>query len=586
MELSRKKEERNSMRDIISEQLSEEYGVKFNPKLAGGFAAYQLNELMPYLNEIITNSINSTNSYLEYKGMRLLSPDEVIEDICYRGKRTFKWDISKNTLYTIEINLNFNGTPLPPKHLLIPFDEHGYIILSDTKYIIAPVLSDGIISTDYASRSVFLRLLRDKLIVTGPDRILYLDDNATKEPLVLCDLYRFNTKNRASRIGKMQTLLALYLLANTGLFSYLSSKYNIPISDMAMIDYKDLTQDIWDNYHVYHVRHERPIETLNVKEFNNYRDYKARPVLLIAKGNDNYAASGLKHIVLSALYILEVLPHYKDAIIDDPDDGELWMEILSRVIFKNNYDISTSVENAIKHYESIHTYTDPMIIRILKMSGIYVDDFFGLIHYVLDNITELMVNAIARKNDMSIRYMDILYYIAYHIIVEINQITYTLTRECEDGPCEYNRAKSIVNARLSRLTIYKLNNGKQGTNISLSVLDYNGSFRVFKNSLIGELQERAMGVVKSTVNQFPVTARTITAYHLSYGSIYGVPKAAPTALLRPNPTMELDEFNRLKLSPEEKETSDYLNSLLKDRSSTEEEKAISVEMGEEIDIEE
>ena len=393
---------------------------EFNPELMKGISIQYVSKIATHLDAIIKSAIStlSDNTLLTYKGFRRISPKEDYFNNINSAMTKNVVDISTNYLTKVEFGFDYNGTPIN-RIIALPYVERGGILrLSDSYYGVVPVLSEYPISP--APGELFIRLLRDKLNIRKMDRNILIDGVKTPKQILHSRSYKL-LKNVNDIIP-----IALYMFVKHGFFGVFEKFFNtIPI---IYADPNINTDSLKNEYVEYTTTGIKP---KNIQS-NNYAPHSIK--ILIKK---DAITPYLEVIVSSLIYSFDMSPQFAMGIkkvagkkkesnavftTEDVDDESLfWVSLLGKIVFKNKFSMDRVLVDMFEHIDILNGYMDTIIKDKLKEAGIVIDDFFDLIAWVMENFHELVLNHEKYSSNLENRYIEILYYILFDLIVAVNK---------------------------------------------------------------------------------------------------------------------------------------------------------------------
>jgi len=518
------------MNDVLSAMM-DEVTPSFNPDVVNGLATESVKSAPEYIDAIIKSSMRSATPKLEYHGWRVLSPKEEYDTLFTTGNNRINYDIAVSDLYKIELLFSYNGAKLPKRYLYMPFlDDGGMMHISDTLYHVVPVLSDTVVSPN--EKEVFIRLLRDKLIFKRSNRNVIKDGHKISGQVISSTIYRTTTRGIKDDLGSIVPPIALYLLAEYGMKDAFKKYSGIE----PIITYEEDLTKYKKDYIIYESTRLKP---RSLKE-NNYIGHDVK--VLIPKGSDN---PFVENMVVGLIYTLDASASKARELADAINSNDVsnekmyWKLLLGRIIFKNNYSADRIYMDIVDHFISLKSYIDSLIMTKLAEINIIVNDFFDLLAVILGKYSEWLLNSKSYNNNIFNRYIDVLYYILYDIILGVNKTIFELTRKSVKKDLNVNEVVRIFNHNLSPRKIFQIVKSAS-MNITLLLTDNAGDNKYHKVTSVLELQERGKNVTKNKSAVFPKATRSITGPDLFMGSILYLSKKAPTPKLRINPFITLD----------------------------------------------
>jgi len=428
---------------------------RINRDIVEGLAKDYVYNAVDFIDSLIRNNINNINPNigLSYEGYRNLTPlEEYKLDI---GNN--RYDIARNYLYKVEFKFNLNGEEFT-RILALPYvEENGSIIyLSDTAYVIVPVLTEY--SVNPTGNEIFIRLLKDKLIAKRLDKNYIKNGVITRLSYIHGKVYKLKNSGIYDKIP-----LALYLFYKDGIINTFKNR--------AKVDVKFLSKDedatpYKDKYNIYESTGIKP----KIIKTSNYRPHGVK--ILIPKEQDNVFAQNLIAGLLSSF---DLYPDYVTMAffkrLNTNTENRFWKILLGKIIFRDTYKIDKLIENMDTHINLLDSYLDVSVKEKLKEINIYVNDFYDLLAYILENFLRLTVNSEKRSGDISNRYIEILYYILFNIITGINKAFFKINENFNKGKISIKEINNVFNKEISTRKIYSIIKSS-GVNLSIMPIDY------------------------------------------------------------------------------------------------------------------
>lgn len=518
------------MNDILARCI-DETSPQFNPNVVEGTAKTILKTVPDFLDDIFRCSLESLNKKvnLKYLGYRRLSPKEEFNKMMAGENKTI-YDLARSDFYMMEFNFSYNGEPIR-KQIYLPYADLGNLIkISDTTYTIVPVLSDTVISPSY--KEIFVRLLKDKLTITGSTRNFVVNGERVPGEVIHSNIVKVNKAQIVDHIGKPLTSMSLYFLGEYGFRETMKRYFN---TTDYVITCEDVTA-LRDTYNVFESTKAKP-KSLKLEGYVGHD-------LKICVSKNVEITPLLENFIYGVIYTLDVLPTYaqeaarvsssythisstkykiqadtiisnkygpdwdksesyrkehatyiENGLIADMDrckenDIFFWRLILGRVTFKNSYSVDRMVGDINDHFDVLQGYLDNLIRKKLKENGIIVSNFFDLLAVIMMQYKSLLVNSKEYNSDISNRYLDILYYLLYEIIVGFNKVILNLNKRAEKkttGPIMLREVNKIFLNELSLRKIFFLVKSN-AMNICMMLADYTSDIKYPKITALLEDQ--------------------------------------------------------------------------------------------------
>lgn len=430
--------------------------TKFNKNITDGCAKEILKTIPEYLDDIFKSSLKTLSPHinLKYEGYRIPTPEEEFNIALLSNSNKVNYDLSESYVYMVEYIFTYNGNKIV-RPLYLPYCEDGNIIkVSSTKYHIVPILSSTVISPSY--NKIFVRLLKDKLTFTNKVRNRLVNGNTVYGNVINCEIVKTKKmSNIKDNIGAPLTASALYLLGYRGLkgtFEY----YCKLKPDQYVIRYGD-TSDLEADYNIHTSIGTKP-RSLKDKVYIKHD-------LAICIRKDVKPSELLNNVISGIIYTMDILPeHAKDLLYvlnknNLQEEIMYWRVLLGRVVYKNSYSIDRIIEDMNDHFYNLEGYLDNLIRVKLSENKIFVNDFFDLLAVILENYTTWSINSKEYNSNIGNRYIDVLYYILYDIIIGFNKVILNLNKRCSkkgDGNLSIKEIDKLFRGELGLKKIFTI----------------------------------------------------------------------------------------------------------------------------------
>ena len=378
--------------------------------------AKDIFKLMPeYLDKIFRGSIKSLNPNvnLRYVGYRRCTPDEEFDKMVANEPNKIKYDIASSDIYLCEFLFNYNGEPIP-RYIYLPYAQEANILrISGTKYHVTPVLSDTVLSPSY--KQVFARLLKDKLTFQSK-QYNFIKDKVKEPGLIIYTSIIKNISGKENTDGVL-TPLSIYILGKYG--------FKTAITRYAHRDDVVFTSDAVDDdtRSKYHVYESTKIKPKSVKDYG----YLGHDVKILVNKKVKPSVF-LENFIWGILYALDAFPNMAaDAVkvVNSNNSREeilFWRILLGRISYKSTQSVTDIVTSMTEHFDLLEGYLDSLIQEKLAEANIYLENFYDLLAYLDESYTTLTRNSREFNSDLNNRYIDMLYYILYDIIIGFNKM--------------------------------------------------------------------------------------------------------------------------------------------------------------------
>jgi len=521
------------MNNLLSKAMDENT-PQFNKNVTEGASKEILRTAPDYLNSIIISGMKSVQESvgLEYHGWRRLTPKEEFDKMFNNRDVKVIYDIAVSDLYMIELRFTYMGS-IVNRYLYMPYTSRGNLMnISNTPYHIVPVLSDTVISPNH--KEVFVRLLRAKLIFKRVDRNFIVDNEKIPGQIIHADIYRTDNRTIQDNLGNVVPSISLYILGDIGFRAALKKYVNI--TDVIV------TLDNVDSYRETHrVYESSKIKPRALKEFN----YTGHDLKILISKDQIKDTSFVDNFIFGILYTLDIFPESVYDLItvlnnhDIVDEKAYWRIALGRIVFKNSFSIDRVSADMNDHFITLNSYVDTLIKGKLQESGVNVENFFDLLAVILVNYNTWLINSKAYNSDLNNRYVDILYYLMYDIIIGINKTLFDINRKSSKKVLSEAEVVKMFNTNLSPKKIYSIVKS-QGMNIALMLADYTGDIMYPKITSTLEDQSRGNGVKRGKQSSLPEAMKTLKGQDMFLGSLLFLSKSSNSPRFKSNLFMEYD----------------------------------------------
>jgi len=502
---------------------------KFNKDVTEGTAKGIFETVPEYINDRIISGMLalSPSVDMKYLGLRYVTPKEEVTKIVFNNINSVLYDIAKNDIYLVELKFTYQGKPFS-RYLYLPYSEPGNLItFSDTLYHILPVLSDSVITPSY--NEVFVRLLKAKLSFTSTIKNFIVDGVTVPGEVINSQILRVNEAQIVDNIGKPLVSTSLYLTSNVGLVEAYRRYGGI---DSVIVTNGDVT-DYRVDYVVYESTRIRP---KSLKEFG----YSPHDLKICVKRSEIKSRSFIDNFTYGLIYILDMFP---ESAVDLENilyaknvnlEIKLWKILLGRVSYKNSFSVDRMYGDVEEHFIALSGYVDEHIKSKLSVNSKGINDFFDMLAMILDKYNAWTLNSREYNSSIENRYIDILYYILYDIIVGFNRVILSINKRASKKAILVEKEIiKIMNNELSPKTILNLTRSSS-LNLAISACDYSSDIKYPKITSVLEDQSRGQGARRGGKNQLPEAAKTLKGGDLGFGSLLFLGKQTPSPRFKLN----------------------------------------------------
>lgn len=438
------------MNSVLSATI-DKHCPQFNTNVTNGTAKKILETIPAYFDDIIRSSIRSLNSKipLKYEGYRLMSPKEEFNATLVNDNNKMIYDLAESYIYMVEYVFDYKGEKII-RPLYLPYAEDGNIIrVSNTQYHIIPVLSDTVISPSWDK--IFLRLLKNKLTFESQSRNFIVNGEKIPGKVVYTNIVKTDTMKITDNIGKPLTAVSIYVLGEHGFRKTMQKYFN---TDKWIVTDKELDDKTRNEYNVFESSRVKP-RSLKDSQYTGH-------AVKICIHKSILMTPLMENFIFGVIYSLDILPNESIDMISSiykgnvEDEKMFWRIMLGRLIYKNSFTVDRIIVDMDNHYDDLQGYLDNQIKAKLSENGIIVDDFFDLLMRILENYNIWLINSKEYNSNIRNRYIDILYYIMYDLIVGFNKVILALNKRITKKTDGILEKKEIIKTMIAELSPRKI----------------------------------------------------------------------------------------------------------------------------------
>ena len=511
------------MQTIFS-QLAITNTPKFNPLIMNGLATHYMPFALEYLDAVFKSASKSFPPGLEYVNYERCTPLEEFDEVTRARNTKRQYDLAKSDIFLVKFYFKYEGEILPPRFIYLPFvGEGGIFSLGGTKYHMTPVLSDKVISPGIDS--VFVKLLRDKLIFKRFYHSMIVDDKREMTQIVWSAIYRKGSSgNKVPKTTKALSTVAHYLFARYGV-SQTFQKYCgfIPViggTEINAVTYPPSDWIICSSI------------SIKPKTFIG-RFYEPTTIKMAIPKNEWNLFS--KALVSGFYYVVDNFPDRLK--VADIDLTQTWMILLGHIIFSGHFSEGKLHGNIEKHFASIADYVDCIIVEKLKEIGYFVEDFYDLLAMILRDFNKIINQSAGNNNSVYNKNMEVLYYAMFDITAGIFKVNFKLNELVSKKLITKKDVIETFNKQLKPGAVFSLASGK----VVASSLTYCGDHKYPKVTALVTEQENLPGANRSRKTRKSISERDrIHTSMLEVGSLLFLSKNNPTPVVRTNPFLNID----------------------------------------------
>ena len=604
----------------VLKRMMDDVMPSFNETTVNGMVRDELEQTPWFLDKILKDSIRSLprDIQFEYTGFEYVTPDEEITSE-YK-KPNSAYDLARSDVYPVDFKFMHKGEEIT-KRIFLPYGKKGNLLtMSGTQYVVAPVLSDTIITPE--TNQVFARLIKDKISFKSIERTLIFNQESRHGGIIYAPLMK-NTPDQGP-LGRPISPIAPYLCGKYGFRGAVLKYFNKSIQELReqSPEYKDLRDvteedvilsiseypELRTTHNVYESRKDQPTKTTTM----NGEKYRGTDVKIYIH-KDIPITPFIETFVFGIMYILEVIPDESIGGQYGKDVGNLlyqyetknldeemlrWRHMISMISNKGNFTQHKLREDVASHFNGLEQYIDSFVREKLRQVNIYVEDFFDFLYEILSRYKEFTSSSTEYSSDIRKKYLDVQYCICYDIFIGFNKTLLSLDKQHKtnlasnrinptvsnflnpDKDVKKKGVEKSLDKEISSKVIYKLINSKE-KRFNMLTVDSCGSSMIFKCSGLMEDQNRGDGVkIPKTQDgpKFPGSMRISKYLDYIFGSMYNLPKKTPSPRFRVNPFLQIDPHTgRLILTNDILEKAAYVDQKLKGKTELDDDEDIDRE---------
>lgn len=516
---------------------------KFNKNVVEGIVKPVFESLPAYLDKIFRFGMKSLSEdiKLEYLGYSYVDPEEDFFNNFVNTSSKKSFDLARSDVYPMKFRFSYNGVEFD-RTILLPYGRPGNImILSGTKYVVIPVLSDTVISPD--TKQIFVRLLKDKLIFKQHELNFMVNGESTRGLLIWAEVMK--NSDKSGELGRPLSCISLYLLGKYGWRGAIQRYLKMDLKGKLKREIRDddiiiTTKDDEKLKKTHDVYESTKVKPSKIKVSGEYQGHEVK----VYVNKELPVTPFIKSFIFGMLYSLEVLPEEAPELMEFIENGDVeseilkWKIILGRIAYKGNYSTKKVGDDITEHFKSVEYYVDDMTKIQLREIGVYIEDFFDLLYYVLSKYSEWTLSSKTYNSDIRNRYIDLKYYICYSIFLGFHRVILALNKRKQKSRYQEKlmREKEVLKIfqdDFEKNTIFSIVKSKQG-NFNIQNPDYSGDNMYFKCTALLEDQSRGDGVFKPKKARLPESSKYLHGSTVFVGSFLFITKNTPCGDYRAN----------------------------------------------------
>lgn len=533
---------------------------KFNKEIVEGLCFHRLKKAHEYISDFIKYSVeDKTSTHLKYIGYKILTPEEEIKFLFAGGNKSAKkvYDIAESYIYMAEYKFRYADEDKDRSFLVyLPYVEKGNIImLSGSKFLVMPLLSDQVISV--GDKVLFINILTAKYNFDRVSYVIKVNKKFMSVNVIITELYK-NPGRKKEPTTKAYITVMHYLLANYG-FDYVA---NSILGFIPRVVY-DVTEKDYRDYYVFE-SNDKEIPHGYIHDKSKY--VRTRIKFLVSKDSitSNDILAKVTYFIGNVFYIID---HFSEMIIDQVrlNDTVLLKKLLGDIIHSGNHTYGYIMEKINNHFNDLNSSFNHIVktklMRFIENKKFsYKDDKSS--EFKINNLMELLMFIFDKYNELNLLSSRLNYINKTYEVetVILNDITSAITRLVLDinkeehknnkNPLPSKIVDNIFKKYLKTRLIFKIKDSR----FKVTSIDYCGDHLYPKNTaMVVEQESDFININRKDVNTSERRSKKITAYMSYIGSILGLSKKNPTPVIRINPYLKLNSNGEILITESELE---------------------------------
>lgn len=521
----------------------------FNQKVVEGFAMSEIPKSETFI-DMLFNSIKETfpkDVRVDF-GVRCTPMEQYREITKKHNQKSAKnsqrsqYDIAESYVYMVRYQPYYKNVPLKPRFLYLPFvEEGGFIKISDSRYTIAPVLTDRVISV--MRKTIFVRLIKTRFNINRISSHFRIDDMDTFAHVVWSKIHQKKVernKNDPENVAAESTL-AHYLFCKYGV---LETFRQFALSDVIVGDEENITPEKYppDVWHITRTSRSEINGHPNGRRTNEaYRPTKIR----IAIRRDQMKDNAMAHNLIGAFYYIadrfpDRVSHLQNFVVrQDPEKLEhekrMWILILGHLVAPGSPPGKVLGEMA-SHMRSLDEYIDPIVKEQLSNIGYHVSNVYQLFSKMVEDFDTLLLKNRSKLSSMYEKELNILQFVLFDISKSIMELGFQMLKLCEETNLTPEKINHVFGNKIRTGAIFHIYKSSG----AVSANSYPGDNMVFKitTQLVPQQHTNKGGRKKGGLQlRDPINQLHISVVEV--GGYANLPKSQPSGHFRINPFVGL-----------------------------------------------
>lgn len=489
------------MSNLLSQCITDATPATINKHIVHSIAAAHMDDIITYMTKFLSGVFKGGANNIKFISISKCGVHETIQQLRNGPANSLKYGVTVSDLVLYKIMVAFNGQPMVPKYIYLPFcREAGLIKISGSTFRLISILSDKSLSP--STNGVFARLFRYKIGIHFKNHTIRRGDSDIVTKVLISDIYRTNTNKGGKLYTKSKPGPMLYLLAHYG-FTEAFTRLIGWVPEILAPD-----APVPEGMVVFNTTGKMPHLTyIGVVDL-----YKPTPIrIVISEACD---VSAVRAAIGNLFYILDHFPYITP---DNWDDTNIWRVVLGKMIC--GVDTPAKLMSTVdKHMKSLDNYVDSFMVD--KIHDEYhdtlgqdftEDGFFKMLTVVMQRFEQWTLAADEITASTLDKRFETLYHLLYGIIKSVNSFSFDIEQKSENYSTTSNVLKHF-NKKVTRGRIYSI----RSNNITCSPITYSGDHMYPKITSGAELQlsiPTASSTKSSSKSRSVAAANATTTLH-------------------------------------------------------------------------
>lgn len=523
----------------------------FNERIAEGFAVSQMPLAERYVDMLFSSISESFPPGMKYEGGQRCTPrEEYIETTRKRNQKATRknqkatFDIAQSNVYMMRYDFSYNGTPLKPRYLYLPYvSDGGFITIGDSRYTISPVLADRVISV--MRKTIFVRLIKTRFNVNRLMHHYVLDDVEQSVHVAWSKVYQKKIIRDKSDPDNVT--------AESTLAHYLFCKYGV---QQAFAEFANC-QPVFGTG-----------DTITVEKYPQSEWRIARTARNVQNGapagrrQQNYVATDLRvavrhsewspmveKLIAGFFYVADYFPdraQHLPSVLGTEHELRMWILILGRISSPGPSPVGKVLKEMEDHIRSLDEYIDPIVRDQLKNIKFPVSNVYQLFALLINDFNRMLLENANKLSSMYDKELNVLYFVLFDISKAIVELGFRMLKMTEKDVTSIDKINHVFGNHIRPGAIFHIykNSG------AVSANSYPGDNKVLKITTLLVPQQHTNK--KSKKKGGLQLNDPINRLHVSVARVGGygnLPKSQPSGHFRISPFLPLSDENVVLQDP-------------------------------------